>query len=1576
MTGQELIELVQSKTPDELTLEEIEQLHASLAESPELQQVLFDQLQMEQYLADVLGRIDVSVDEIMKRAGRFAPHRRQRLLGAFGWLAVCLVFALLGGGLWYVLRVSPPNAAPPRDAVALADKSSEVSEEEEGGQEPVESPRAGEAASDAEPRVGEAEPSKPPAKENPSTSPGGAGETERTKTEIQKEKPPQAEKPSEQPDHQPPKPQTADSNSPKPPWLSDDQLGGPRRSWQEVAFVDFGNAAGSGDIQRWFGAVPGKRNSVRVKDGVAKLEGALRLKAPWQEDALLRLKVRRERDIRLLLYSGTRGAVFKCREPRPELTWSGYVATRGGNKVEPQKLAFTSSDHGRAWRSGGHHSARDVTLDIRHQDGVLILARGGVRLLTVPMEQPPEEVYVEGKFELTDVRMLRCEPLPEEPEQLRDVILDSPHPAELPWLKSLAEGTELRNGSDGNVELRAVEKTKLAWAAIPLAARVPQEVILKLDKIEPGTGVYLGNARGEPLHGPRFLHEKRTGNLVASFVSVNDGRDETSYDFDALPVPLLAEQVWVRMLVAGGRLKCYLSVDGRHWGQVWVPDQALSGAVRSVGLYCAPVKPQRQIRLRRVIVRRFPAMASLASTELLEQAPAIMHHDLGTWLERVTARQPVGVASGAWHRACIVRSLATGIAPPASTELLVALLRDEQQQNRPPEFQLQLLDEAILLADTWSGGSGLAWRDVAPHYRHALAALENKQPDAAQVVARRALQAPFWTAEQHGMLLEAISRRPLLSLLAAQDWDDLYRLSRELVVLNARGMDELAPWAATLASRHLEDEIGPATDVLTDRKRHPLIVDLTREGYNVLAELDVAVEGEAWEDACKIITSTTDLGTFGLLPDARDSRLWSSFPLAVAEKMRQQPQLGDIMRAKYGPVGELRVREAMAAGDLAALEQASIQFYGTAGAALARLWLGDRALSAGDFATAIRHYETAAPHATLSLRRQIEAHRRLAAAMLGQRWGQPVATPVEFGEWTLPAERFESLIADTLEQRGEASARGTVEGSAATRSIEVATPARFGVERRESLGETGRSLGLAVDAESAVINDGATLRRLDLESGDWKWSRAVGDAGQAKNLRHNLLLTPAILEDQIVAHVPTRHGGMLASVDRATGAEKWNTSQSQPGRVISDPLFYDGAIYAVTADSFGREVTLSLTRFDPASGQMLGRRQVANFRRSWQEYVSCSFARFGDAFLILSGGSVLSVGPEGEVRWARRQVWIPPELDSAAHRRPVGLPLAWQDRLLVCQATSPVVECLEKSTGRLVWRRVVPGLRSLVGVAGDRMVVMTDKGLEAFACPDGEPSWNTPVRGLQDVRLAEARGRLLHLAREREDNQYRLKLGWLDPANGRLLAKTTVAQLRDKSPAADALTPLGNRLLLRYLREAGKPNSELVALARGGEFPVVSQDAAPADRHLWEGAEFYQERDVAGLVLPGWIVLGAENDGAMELLDEHQGELRVLATKPHSDKLRAMREISIPRGARSARLEAKIACHPQGECLVDVKVGGTTLWRRKLTGGKWQTESIDLLPYAGQTVWIAVRQHAQGPDNRQLYWQYCRPVIE
>src|SRR5271163_438059 len=96
---QSLVELLQTKAPEELTPAEIETLRAALAHSPALQQAMAERLEMERYLSAGLGAPSFSADRILAGAGRMRPQTPWRPLTLLKWVVCLLLIGFVGSVL-------------------------------------------------------------------------------------------------------------------------------------------------------------------------------------------------------------------------------------------------------------------------------------------------------------------------------------------------------------------------------------------------------------------------------------------------------------------------------------------------------------------------------------------------------------------------------------------------------------------------------------------------------------------------------------------------------------------------------------------------------------------------------------------------------------------------------------------------------------------------------------------------------------------------------------------------------------------------------------------------------------------------------------------------------------------------------------------------------------------------------------------------------------------------------------------------------------------------------------------------------------------------------------------------------------------------------------------------------------------------------------------------------------------------------------------------------------------------------------------------------------------------------------
>ncbi len=84
MTDEQWLDLIETTAPEELTLAQIDELRQRLSESPMLRAALSTRIEMEQYLAAALGRVNVSIDSILAQAGNAPALTCQSCVAAVG----------------------------------------------------------------------------------------------------------------------------------------------------------------------------------------------------------------------------------------------------------------------------------------------------------------------------------------------------------------------------------------------------------------------------------------------------------------------------------------------------------------------------------------------------------------------------------------------------------------------------------------------------------------------------------------------------------------------------------------------------------------------------------------------------------------------------------------------------------------------------------------------------------------------------------------------------------------------------------------------------------------------------------------------------------------------------------------------------------------------------------------------------------------------------------------------------------------------------------------------------------------------------------------------------------------------------------------------------------------------------------------------------------------------------------------------------------------------------------------------------------------------------------------------------
>jgi len=1286
-----------------------------------------------------------------------------------------------------------------------------------------------------------------------------------------------------------------------PPWAESLNLEIPPRAFADIAWklpgMEQPDEFRPDQFRQWCESLPGRpfqAQEERVGNRLfTRFDGLTRLRAPWVDDAVLRLGIYDVERCSLYVWDGNRGLQFKFFRHRTPNVWAVHRVTRTAEAAPPTEGELLTTDCGRWQRS------TFGAFDVRWEDGWLRMVRGDVALLSVPWESRPREIILDGKFKVRQLSMFRTDPLPA--EVLEKPIFQSgsnrlptSSPGELSWTLSEPDTSRVQplnaDGMATGVELSSTEltkKTARAWFPIPDTGLC--EFIFRVESADAGTGLFFGREDGTPVFQIGWVWDPTAGLSGILFQQGGQNQVEHRFDRDAWPPPWSGESQWLRVVPGYGTVSVWISPDGANWG--WVGDSPARRPWehwQTVGLFAQP-QASRSIRLRSIEAREFSALASLADADLLKQvdiqwfAPLALL-DPGAWLHSVVRHQPDNVDPRAWRTACAVATLRAVPAHDLGVFLTNGLLADGlPAESGQSVLARQLLNEAAQLTDVFDHGRGVqwtqlgyeaAWYEVRARHHHRLATgnpmsradagssadsptarpQDAAPADSPSATAMRfLLAAPFWTSFIPSLTPQDTARHELTALVESGQSSAARDLIDRIVFWNTNShpghswwspVDPLyltVVWSELSAHDDLDSEQRAARFSIPGRwktalapQRHPLAQPVSKEAYNVMAEFQAAISGQAFGDACQVISSAASADLLGLLPDTRDNRLLISFPGAVALAMEQSPRLRESMNEKFGAIGRLRVRQAMEAGDARQVEAATVQFFGTPAAAESEQWLGDRALAAGRFAQARGHYQRALEgfhrHSTLAVNdtRGLSARLQLTSAFQGQLGPSVTATapsdPVSIGTTTLTSAQLDPLLKELTGRSPSPGAGKALSGEAtlspdtgvtAARLPEpgvytVQTASRYDGDLGEHAGQSAphgvdwvaRQLGTVTDGTQALLSNRFQINCLDLVSGQTLWSTQLGGEHGHAHYWPMLPMRPLLTPGSVFARRLTKNGPELVCLDRQNGQLRWR--QKPDWTLLSDPFLVRGRLqcFAQEQVAAGPSVLYLLT-VHADSGTVLEAVPVLNLLDSGQTPVpNCQPVASDGLIHFTTEGVAACCNSDGQLLWVRREPVIPVTLDS--RMRPLRAwtpPIVDSQHVFLSQPESPLIECLDAETGRQTWNIVEPDLTRMIGVVGHSLIFETPDGLRAVDSANGAWTWSYQAADLLDAILigpdqttqadktpeqSKTARRVLVTRKvaspDGNRQQFTPTLIWLDASTGLELDRAPLDSLRDLEP--------------------------------------------------------------------------------------------------------------------------------------------------------------------------------------------------
>lgn len=1399
MTDRELLELLEEKMPEELTLDEIELLRTRLAESPALREALSSQVHFESYLQAALARLKTSPAEIAARA------RRQQS----GGLSLVLIILMIVVPAVAVIGIVGLNV------LFQPQIAERPSENEEGQQKPD-----------------EADPPQPMAPEN--------------------ETPPPAVASPVNPANNPAPAPNTPTNAPGPqalPWQAVAESTAEQPKFEQVAFETFDltkEVVRKDQLQQWFEAAPGQNYRLHEVDTnygrCGALEGIARLKSPWLRDSLVRMSLENYNKLQIHLYHGNQGVTLVYHQDILHC-WAAYTTTRKPKTVRPDQLAITATDDSRNWRTEIRHGG---PLDLRYVNGHVLLSRGDVVLVQAPLAGPPDDVYFDGRATFSGLQFLRTSDAPQ-PLSQRKLVYETDRPGDLPWKSSLPEIAQPVKNDDGSLSFGGEIKEKYIWCWTPLPQQGLQQVTLQLSEVTPGVAVYLGRSGGHPSECVRFFKNRRNGRLIAKSRGVDrDHEIDHSILTEALEPLANGENCWVRLAFGTGTFRCWLSTDGQNWAQPDYMRESMPGQVDSIGLFLVGGRPNTQVTLKRIELRELSGLTNLAKEDLRGKASAFpLAANLAAWQDEVTKSKPADVDAAEWTRACAVQTLGAGAGKELSHPLLEMLLDEPYFRQLPLADQLVAYDDAFQMVSDLRDGQSMKTSLLQRIANVGMQAFQDRNARPWTTIRRLYQTTPIHTANSIPRapltVLDPLVRTELIQLAYSQQPQELLKLCEELRFFHVEQTVPMITWAEAHARRETASRAaGTGSQPIMRETWRPLLVEeVSKETYNLTSELQAVLDSEAWEDAARLITSVDPEAAPGVSPYVKDRQLLTSLPVAVQLLLKDYPQLKNSLGDRYGPLAKLRIGQAIAAADTSAVELATVQFGATAESAEALRWLGDRALSNGWFEEAIAHYQRAIERHSL-LANELAPRVRLAAAMLGRDAGAPPTSVVQFNNLKLDPAAFESLVAE-MKARGTSAALSPAQHIMPGASLSVPQPTAFATHNRSRLdGPVGdkpqeevgrktnqnsvpwpdRQMSATLEGELLYVSNRFQVAAYNLTNGQRVWQSQNPPGAMAKAQDFALIaMRPLILRDQILTRqLYGNKGPQIVCLEKSNGNRLWSADRGDREFFVSDPVYLHGQIVALSvALQEQQEGQLRWNVLDPATGELQLQRDLIRLRSTWGSRACCEVLPLDHQLIVTLGGITLGLDARGQVSWVKKQVTLPADEDPRWVLQSFHRPLLFGEHIVISQPGTRSVLSLDPATGLPKWETVLPDVIGCWGVSQGQIIVPTEAGVVALDAATGKRTWFAPSAGLQPHALVNDQQILIgRQSPKPEDKKNQIELVWLDPSTGIERSATKLSAFADATPRLGLLVPYQDRIFTFFGKGQHDPNRDFVELIPSG----------------------------------------------------------------------------------------------------------------------------------------------------------------
>jgi outer membrane protein assembly factor BamB len=1058
-------------------------------------------------------------------------------------------------------------------------------------------------------------------------------------------------------------------------------------------------------------------------------------------------------------------------------------------------IVDSADDHYR-WQSH-----RCYGVDIRHQDGRMMICRGEVPLLSVVMDKPPTE----GKFSCSNLKLTHGESRVAGPLAIPVLATDQTsirktNAAEFEWkldpTDKKSEEVELiidKPGGTVSMVNRLDHIHAKASFSVNVEPSAGVELTVHVTQLHPSTVLWANSAMAGADYIRFYPHEDRlvtTDDRKQKADAISNGRT-------------IGKEVWLRVRTAGDLWSIWLSPDSKRWwrrrsGQ---STNKLEQLTFGFELPTAKTKDKgpRRTTIGQVTVRRFEAFTKLADPKLVAKANAGLAKKIlqagtrGEMLAHLAGAADKNASQREWRMACNTalasRAMHWTIRSEALGELLIDAIANGDDSDLPKiMIAINELSEIGWQTSSLGAIQHKAYEALARRY------LDTGKPQAVAAIVNASYMSPL--GRTSGVIAApGLVRIYLQNLISRGKWKTVRREAMRAMYhagsINSWANSHLLPlakWALSESRTHLANKADPNAVDAPAVWRHPLVVNDDREMLNTLGEFMFLVKNKHYEPACKAITGRTLLDALVSLGD--EESLLQSSHFRVRETIRNTPELRDVLKRDYSEIGMIRLERARRQNDLAALKSLAVQFYGTAPGFGAMHVLADRDLSNGNFWGAASRYKMLASEEDYEKRSDAAAKFRLASAMLGRLVGKPADKPVALPGGTFSAQEFEQMITRL------AADRKTPPLTGAAGKVHVAPGPSGRVAKLTHLTDVpgGRVQGVEAVVRPAVMTVNASrlivgffdkLFAVDTNSRRVVWSHEP-DSKQRSHRNHARprrrrdgktipapVAKPLLLGDKMYVRYGL-YGRPLTCVDTKTGKFLW--SKAYDDTVLSDPIMIGSWVSVITArqDTSAR---LLLHRVSPETGESSLSSELVRARDLWPSVGRPAI--LGDSILFRAEGCLVNCDVRGAIRWARRLPFVPSEALPDLHANiSIDDIITSGPNVILSLPGCPYIMCISAQSGQTVWSFMINSPTRLVGMQTGNLIVIESDRICALDPDTGKLRWQRRHSSKQAAVLPGATDTLaiVHLPKRESSKKAAYQyIRWISSKDGHTVKELPIA---------------------------------------------------------------------------------------------------------------------------------------------------------------------------------------------------------